>query len=121
MLSQLLNTPATILRRSADGGEDEFGNPTQGVEEVEISCALQAAGRSRATEKDEYGEISDTTWKLFLPIGADIDSGDAVVVKGRKYELVGDPWNAEEGSSRMWHVEAFARRTATQGDDEAEE
>jgi hypothetical protein len=112
--NRLMKTPCTILRRAVTG-EDEFGDPTKGGStEVETRCALQPGGR---VEHDKHGEISDEVWALDLPIGTEIDTGDAAVVKGKKYELAGDPWNAEEGSPSMWHVEATVRRTAAPGDD----
>jgi hypothetical protein len=115
---RLLKTPCTVLRRAVTGN-DEFGDSVKESTEVETRCALQPGGRvgGGRLEHDKHGEISDEIWALYLPIGTEIDTGDAVVVNRKKYELVGDPWNAEEGSPAMWHVEATVRRTAAPGDD----
>lgn len=105
-IGRMMETSCIILRRSG-AEEEEFGKPDSEVEEVEANCALQQRQRE---EHEEHGEISDSLWDLFLPHGTEIDTGDAVRVRGREYELVGEPWSAEEGSRSMWHVEATVRR-----------
>lgn len=107
----MMQTPCTILRRSGEE-EEEFGKPGGEVEEVETVCALQ---QQRRTEHAESGEISDTLWNLYLPHGTEIDTGDAVRVAGREYEVIGEPWSAEEGSRTVWHVEGTCRRTEGTG------
>lgn len=114
-VNRMLRTPCTILRRVPDG-EDSFGNPTYTTEEVETVCALQ---QRRRDEHEEGGELSDTLWSLYLPPGTALDTGESVEVKGRTYEVVGEPWDAQEGSRSMWHVEATCRRTAGAGDADA--
>jgi hypothetical protein len=115
---RLMRTPCTVLRRAVTG-EDEFGDSIKGSTKVETRCSLQLGGGvgGGRLEHVDHGEISDEIWALYLPIGTEIDTGDAVIGNGKKYELVGDPWNAEEGSRAMWHVEATVRRTAAPGDD----
>jgi hypothetical protein len=113
-INRRLKTPCTILRRVL-GEPDEFGNPTYMTKEVEAKCAFQ---QQRRDEHDEGGELSDTIWNLWLPIGTEVDTGDAVVVKGRKYEVVGEPWEAEEGSRSLWHTECTVERAAGTGDDD---
>jgi hypothetical protein len=117
-VDRLMTTPCTVLGRAPSGETDEFGNPTKKPVEVETYCSLQQAS---AAESDLHGEISDTVWKLFLPIDTQVDTGDAVVVDERKYELIGDPWELREGSRAMWHIEALVQRTAAPGDDGASE
>jgi hypothetical protein len=109
---RLMKTPCVVLRRTP-GDEEEFGAPGATTVEVETHCALQ---QQRRNEHDQHGELSDTLWDLFLPFGTEIDTGDAVVVRAREYELVGEPWNAEEGSRSLWHVAATVRRTAGTGE-----
>lgn len=115
-VNRMLRTPCTILRDTPEG-EDEFGNPASGKpEEVETVCAFQ---QRRRDEHEEGGELSDTLWTLYLPPETALDSGDSVEVNGRTYEVVGEPWDAQEGSRSMWHVEATCRRTAGTGDADA--
>lgn len=111
-VNRLLRTPCTIIRRTHEG-EDPEGNPEVSIEEVETVCALQ---QKRRLEHDESGEVSDTFWILFLPIGTEIGTGDAVVVKGDEYEVTGESWHAEEGSPALWHVECTLERTAGTGE-----
>jgi hypothetical protein len=41
-------------------------------------------------------------------------------VKGRKYEFVGEAWEAEEGNQALWHVEATVRRSGPVNAEEEE-
>lgn len=106
-IASLIKRPATLIRRSDSGKTDEFGTPIQTPTESEVPCALQ---QRRRDERDDQGELAESLWDLFLPYGTELDTGDAVVVNGETYELVGEPWNAEEGSQAMWHVEATVRK-----------
>ncbi len=112
-LTRMLSRDATIIRRTATGEKDRHGDDLFETVEVEVRCALQ---QRRATETEDGGEISDTTWVLFLPIGTLIDTGDAIEVEGRRYEVTGEPWEAREGSRSMWHIEAEVQRTAGTGE-----
>jgi hypothetical protein len=108
-LATLLNKPCLLVRRSDSGGEDAHGNPIEDETVTEVLCEIQQRQRS---EDDDAGELSDTLWTLFLPHGTDLDTSDAVIVGGLVYEVMGDPWDAVQGSPDMWHVEATVRRTA---------
>jgi hypothetical protein len=110
-LSQLLSTPCTIVRRSASGTTDEHGNDIPSETTAATVCELQLQPTRASGEPSSAGELSNTLWDLFLPTGTDIRTGDAVVVRGQEYELVGDPWDATTGSASMHHVEATVRRT----------
>jgi hypothetical protein len=109
---RMMKTPCQILRR-ASGEEDEFGEGQPSPEEVDALCALQ---QKRREEHEQHGELSDTLWNLFLPFGTEIGTGDSVIVDGKEYELVGEPWEAKEGSRSLWHVAATVRRTAGAGE-----
>lgn len=106
-VARMMTTDCTIVRRSVVD-DDSFDQEAQ-PEEVEAVCSLQ---QRRRDETDDRGEVSETFWDLSLPHGTEIDTGDAVKVGGRRYELVGEPWSPEEGSRSMWHVEATVRRVA---------
>lgn len=110
-VNRMIKTPCVVLRRPA-GEEEEFGQPDPKPEEVETRCALQ---QQRRTEHDAAGELSDTLWNLFLPFGTEIGTGDSVRVEDREYDVVGEPWQAQEGSRSLWHVAATVRRTEGSG------
>lgn len=112
-LSELLNKPCTIVSRSDEGDIDAYGVEIPTETETATVCELQ---QERRDEPDDAGELSITTWMLFLPHNTRFKTGDAVIVGTYTYEAVGDSWNAEQGSVDMWHVEARVKRTA--GDDE---
>lgn len=110
-LSQLLNTEATILRRSPSGEEDPYGNELQAEEEVDVLCEVQ---QIRRDEPDDQGELSETHWLGIFPAGTELRTGDAVRVEGiGLLELAGDPWAARNPRLRqVSHLEVTMRRTA---------
>lgn len=110
--TRMMQTPCVLLRREVTG-EDDYGNPEFSDVEVETVCSFQ---QRRRDEPDGEGETSVTEWNLFLPHGTEINTGDAVRVKGRVYELTGDPWDADEGSRSLWHVAATVKRVSGAGD-----
>lgn len=108
-LSQLLNLPVTILRRSG-GTDDGYGNLVPGEDDVGTVGELQQVRREEA---GGAGELSDTEWLLILPPDAEINTGDAISIEGRHYELIGDPWVARNPRTQaISHVECTLRRTA---------
>lgn len=122
--ARMMRTPCTLLLRQEEE-EDALGNPVLGEPvEVETKCAFQPRDRD---EPAGEGETSVTEWNLFLvwetttlvqqAVSRSLRTGDAAVVKGRKYELTGDPWEADEGSRALWHLEATVKRVAGAGDE----
>lgn len=112
-LSTLLGTACTIVRRSDSGSTDVYGNPTPTETLVQTTCSLQQRERS---EDATAGELSETLWDLFLPTGTAIDTSDGVVIGNAVYEVVGQPWNATEGTTSVHHVEATLKRVAASED-----
>jgi hypothetical protein len=111
-LAKLMNTPATIIRRSESGEEDAYGNETEDSEEAEVRCSVQKQARADE-EPGDAGEMSDTHYIGFFPIGTEIDINDGLRHPSiGVLEVVGTPWVAEEGSPAIWHVEVPLRRTA---------
>lgn len=108
MIAQLINRECQIVQRSASGDTDELGNEIPGETVVETVIELQ---QRRADEHDDA--VSDTDWVAFFLPTEDVRSGDAVVVDGYKYEVVGDPWEARNPRTQASsHIEAGLRRTA---------
>jgi hypothetical protein len=113
-LTALLNRDCTIIRRTTSGTLDADGNDVPGETEVQTVCAIQQNSR---TEHDGDGEVPDATWIVFLPFSKSLHSGDAIVVAGEIYEVVGEPARPQNGSEDMWHIEATVRRTAGTSDE----
>lgn len=113
MISNLLTQEVTIVRRSPSGQRDAYGNESQTETETVVRGELQQQARRADAEPEDQGEFSDTTWKLFLPAGTEIDTGDLVVVDGRRFEMFGAPWSVHNPRTRsVSHVEANVRATA---------
>lgn len=122
--NRMMKTPCTLLLRQEEE-EDALGNAVLGEPvEVETTCSLQQHHRD---EPAGEGETSATEWNLFLPwetvalvreaASRPLTTGDAALVKGRKYELTGDPWEADEGSRSLWHLEATVKRISGASDE----
>jgi N-methylhydantoinase B/oxoprolinase/acetone carboxylase alpha subunit len=105
----LISTPCTILRRSAGAEVDDYGDPIVTETEFETVCEIQQLSRD---EPAAEGELGVSTWVVFFPVDTEVDTSDAVIVDGQgTFELVGDPWNATQGSASVNHVAATARKT----------
>jgi hypothetical protein len=103
-------TPCTIIRRRDSPTEtDDDGNPRKVETLVPTVCSLQ---QIRRDEPASEGEFSVTFWNLFLPSGTVIGTADRALIDGAVYALVGEPWDAKEGSPSMWHIEATVKKTA---------
>lgn len=108
MLSQIINRPCTLLRRAPLGGDDGYGN------EIETDDALTTVVEIQQRRRDETDDaLSDEDWVAFFLPGEDVRSGDAIVVDGHKFEVIGDPWPARNPRTQTEsHVECSLRRTA---------
>jgi hypothetical protein len=119
MISRLINRPCQLVRLGPSGTEDDSGNEIDGETVVTTVCEIQMF-TGQATEPSGHNEMSRTKWSLFLPVGTDIDSGDSVIVDGKKYELDGDAWAVRDPlTGRMSHVEASLILTAGAYDGES--
>ncbi|MES2867614.1 MAG: hypothetical protein V4703_12800 [Actinomycetota bacterium] len=115
-LAALLNRECTLIQRIASGSTDRFGNPLRTDTPITTVCELQ---QTRRDEPSAAGELSITTWAVFLPAGTDINTGDVLIVEGREYEIVGDPWEARNPrTGLMSHVEATCKRARGADDEE---
>jgi hypothetical protein len=115
VLSQLINRPCTITRRSESGVEDAYGNDVPEETVVETVCELQ---QQRRDEPDQQGEVSDALWIAFFLPGTAVHTGDVLTVDGEQYEVVGDPWHPRNPRTQAeGQVEATLRRTAGSDDE----
>lgn len=111
MITGLMRRECKILRRSPTGEVNDYGDEVLAEDEVDAVCELQ---QQRRLEAADMGEVSDATWIAYLPIGTDLRTGDALVVGGTAYEVIGEPWQADSGTAAVHHVEATLRLTAGQ-------
>lgn len=108
-LATLINRPCAIIRRTNTGTTDDLGNEIPSEAAVETVCEIQQRSRD---EQDDQGELSETVWNVFLPAGTVIHNGDAIVVDGAEYELVGEPWAARNPRTQAEsHLELTVKRT----------
>lgn len=116
-VNKLLNRPATIIRRTDGEATDEYGNPLPGSEGVATVCEVQKQQRANE-EPGDSGEVSDTRWVGFFPVGTELRTGDAVVVEGiGTLELVGDPWQVRNPRTQSFsHLEVPLRITKGAGE-----
>lgn len=109
-IASLLNRSGTILSRTAGTAMDVYGNIAQTSGTTAVDCEIQQIRRS---EPGEAGEFSVTEWVGFFPTGTALDTGDQVVVASMgTFEVVGDPWDANSGSSAVHHLEATLKKAA---------
>lgn len=110
MLSQLINRPCTLVLRSSSTELDAHGNEIPSEDLVASVCEIQ---QQRRDEPGGEGELSDTRWDAFFPVGTSLTTGDSVEVPGLgTFELTGDPWSARNPRTQVEsHVEATLRRT----------
>lgn len=108
-LSTLMSRPCTIIRRTSDGDEDDFA-PRGPVESyIDTVCEIQQAVR---TEPMDAGNLSLTSWMVYMPVDTELDSSDALLIDGMgEFEVIGQPWRADTGSPAVHHLEATVRRT----------
>lgn len=112
-VTRMMTIPCTVISQVPTGEKDRYGDPITELVEVETKCAFQQTSRS---EHEDSGEVSDTFWNVFLPYGAQIGSGALIRTDEKEYDVVGESWEAKEGSRSMWHVEATVRRRAGTGE-----
>jgi hypothetical protein len=110
VISQLLNTPVVITRNLPSSTTDAYGNEQPDTDETETFGELQQQQRS---EPGSEGELSVTTWSLFLPAGTELRTSDTVEIDGATYQVTGDPWSVRNPrTGGVSHVEATVVRTA---------
>ncbi len=116
-IAQLMNTPTTILRRSASGETDPYGNEVETVEEIETVSEIQKQQRADE-EPGDAGEVSDTKWIGFFPPDTELRTDDAVKVDGiGTLELTGDPWEVRNPRTQVFsHLEVPMRITKGAGE-----
>jgi hypothetical protein len=106
----LIATPCTIVHREESGSVDDWGDPVKTETMTETVCELQ---QRRREEPSDQGELGLSWWECFFPVGTAIDTEDAVLVEPHgEFEVVGEPWNANQGSGAVNHVATTLRKVA---------
>lgn len=109
-ITALINQPCTLVHRADSGTQDDYGNETVAESTRSTVCSIQ---QTRRSEPGDQGEVSDTTWMVFLLPDESLHTGDQVIVSTETYEVTGDPWRAfNPRTGSVSHVEATVRRTA---------
>jgi hypothetical protein len=104
----LIGTPCVIVRRVAGEEIDDYGDPVATEELVETVCELQQRQRD---EPEAEGEFGVSRWEAFFPVNTEIDTTDGLIVEPHgEFEVIGNPWNANQGSAAVNHVVATLRR-----------
>lgn len=117
MISELLNTPCTITRRSDSGTDDAYGNATSETATTTTVCELQQVPRRSDAESGAHDDLSDTQWQLFLPAGTQINTDDKVTADGQAFEVSGAPWPVRDPETQtVSHIEVNLRRVAAATD-----
>lgn len=107
MLTNLINRPCTIRQR-ATSGYDDYGNETDTLTDTATVCEFQQQQRS-----ENEDELAAVKWRVFLPTGTSISSGDQLVVDGTAYEVDGEPWDVRNPRTKTGsHIEATVIRVA---------
>jgi len=112
-VERMMTIACTVISVVPTGETDRNGDPLTESAEVETRCALQ---QFRGEEHEEGGSVSDTLWNLYLPYGTVVGSSASIKVDDREYEVVGEVWEAKEGTRTMWHIEGLVRRRAGTGE-----
>lgn len=91
-------------------GADELGEATFTTEAADVGDVLVAVGQTSGSPESARPHRCGSSVTLYFPKGYEADlRGARVLVRGRWYEVVGDPrpWRAPEPPGRWWmEVEA---------------
>lgn len=86
-ITDLLTQKITLHYRTADGPEDEHGNPTTTTVDVDEWCFMDRAQRLETGVE----ETQQQTWTCYLRAGLNLDGWDAATYDGQLYEVIGPP------------------------------
>ena len=113
MISGLMNLSCQIVRRGPSGMEDDYGNEIAGESVVSTVCEFQKQNTMGEQESGSRNDLADSSWDVFFPADTDIDSGDALLVDGKEYEVDGEPWTVRNPvTGQLSHVECSVKRVA---------
>lgn len=99
----MLQQTCVVVRRSeSDTDFNEYGDPEIIEDESNtIPCALQKLQRDEREEEPDEGEFAKALYRLFLPVGTEIDTTDYVIIDGEKYEAISEP-NVRNSLTNRW-------------------
>lgn len=87
MISHLLSQTATIHGAGVDLTDAE-GVTTTTYRDSTWPCRLE---QTEATEVETGRGVVTSTWRVFLPLGADLHARDELTVDGSRFEVAGRP------------------------------
>jgi len=87
----LLFTPDTItIKRLVTGAKDQYGNVTKSWQDI-TTVQGQVQPNSTNENNQASGQNVQTTYKVFLPAGVDVQPSDRFGWNGLTFEVDGDP------------------------------
>jgi hypothetical protein len=111
-VGRLLRLELTVVRTSATGTADAFGDPTEVTTETKYRGWVWQ--EQRGDLDTAAREVAFEQWQVALDASAagQITAGDRVVHDGQTFEVDGHPWNVVHPTSRrVEYVQATLRRT----------
>jgi hypothetical protein len=110
IVSGLIRVPCTVHHINADGGADEYGNPTVGETVTDERCWLAQQVRNEPATDNVLLEAE--RWAMYFESSVVLDASDRVDVLGETYEVVGPPWPVRDPlfPNRVDHIEATVER-----------
>ena len=107
VLSRLFNQPCSLVTR-VPGPPDPYGDPTWVETVTESRCYAEQATASEPGDPNYQAE----EWRILLDADVPTDGLDAVVVDGKRFEVIGPPWRAFNPRTKtVWHTELRAKAT----------
>lgn len=112
MIDALINQACSVILREEDD-ETEYGVPSRETSTLTTVCYLE---QSRSTEEAAAGEASESDYlAVFKADEEDLTPASQLVVGGRVYEFVSEPWTVYDPELQAnSHIEATVRYTGTQ-------
>lgn len=110
MITNLLNQPLTVQRRSTTA-TDEYGNEVLGT--TASTPSLGYAEQTAATEVTVGRETYTTDWLVVLMEDVAIDGSDRILLGDLTLEVIGKPhkvWNPR--TARLHHIECRCREVS---------
>lgn len=106
MLANYLNQSCQIINRSMSVDRDDYGDEIPAETTTVVNGYIEQRGSS------ESADVTETTHFVMFPANTEIDAGDAVVVAGETFEIVGEPWVVNNPRTGVVsHVQADAKKT----------
>jgi hypothetical protein len=106
MLANYLNQTCQIINRSMSIDRDEYGD------EIPAETTTITTGFIEQRGSSESDDVTETTHFVMFPPTTEIDAGDAVVIEGETFEIIGEPWVVNNPRTGVVsHIQADAKKS----------